>query len=194
MILYGDRHIIAQQVQGAEFFVVKQGIALAAAERHHSHKLAADFQWSDALEELRSHISVRAQEDVIGARSQDDRSTGRGQGVNMLRQQWHDRGLGHQGEALGGNRGEHGRLVAEGEKHAFASAGSLQQRRDHGPGGLRKLPLGRYFRAKIGQSFHGSQQPPQIIFLHSHARMRAKHQSKKKSNMRRNRGISKVVG
>ena len=97
----------------------------------------------------------------------------------MLRQQRHDRRLGHEGEALGGNRGEHGRLVAEGEEHAFASAASLQQRRDHGPRGLRKVPLGRYLRAEIGQSFHSSQQPPQIVFLHSHARMRAKTRAEK---------------
>ena len=42
-----------------------------------------------------------------------------------------------------------------------------------------KLALGRYFRAEIGQSFHGSQQPPQIVFLHSHASMRAKTRAKK---------------
>ena len=100
--------------------------------------------------------------------------------MHMLGQQRHDGGLRHQSETFGSDRGEHGRLVAEGEEHGFARAARLQQRRDHGPRGLRKLALRRHLRAEIGQSFHGSQQPPQIVFLHSHARMRAKNQSRKR--------------
>src|ERR1700680_2130795 len=127
MILYGDRYIVAQQIESAEFFAVEESIALAAAQRDHSHKLAADLQWSDALEEFGSDVSIRTQVDFIGAGGQDDRSACRSQGMNMLRQQRHDRGLGHERKALGRNRGKHGGLVAEGEEHSFASAASVQQ-------------------------------------------------------------------
>src|SRR6185369_6337218 len=65
-------------------------------------------------------------------------------------------------------------------KSTPSRAPRLEQRRDHGSRGLRKVALRRHLGAEIGQGFHGSQQPPQIVFLHSHARMRAKDQSRKR--------------
>ena len=180
MILDGDCHVVAKQIESAQFLVVEQGIAVAAAQCDQSDKFAVHFQRRDALEQFRRNIPVRTQEDFIGAGVHDNRAARRSERVNMFRQQRHDGGLWHQREAFRRDRRKHGRLVAEGKEHSFTRAARLEQRRDHGPRGLRKLTLRRHLRAEIGQSFHSSQQPPQIVFLHSHARMRAKNQSRKR--------------
>jgi hypothetical protein len=67
VILNRNGHVVAQQIERAQFLVVEQGLAIPAAQRDQSDKLAADFQRGDALEQFRRNVSIRTQEDFVRA-------------------------------------------------------------------------------------------------------------------------------
>src|SRR3954453_2667168 len=87
--------------------------------------------------------------------------------MHMLRKEWNDGGIRHQCKAFGGRGTKERRLVAEDEENSFADAARLQQGRQHGAGGLRKIALGRERRSKIGERFDCSQEPAKISLLYA---------------------------
>jgi hypothetical protein len=89
--------------------------------------------------------------------------------VHVPWQQRDHGGFRHQGEPVGCNRGEQGRSVAVDKERAFASAAGFKGGGQHSVRGLRKLALGRHLRAEVGESFHGSQKTPEIVFVYGHA-------------------------
>ena len=94
--------------------------------------------------------------------------------MHMLRQERNHRWVRHQREAVRGHGIQQRRFVAESKKHDLAHATGLLQGGNHGARGLRKVPLGRHFRAKISQSFDRAQESPKIIFLFCHAKWEQK--------------------
>ena len=113
--------------------------------------------------------------------------------MHMLGQERNHRRVRHQRKAVRGDGIQERRLVAESKKHDLARATRLLQCGNHSPRGLRKVSLGRHFRAKISENFDCAQKAPKIIFLFCHAKWEQKPEQNESTtvlNRRRQRFVS----
>jgi hypothetical protein len=89
--------------------------------------------------------------------------------MNVSRKQGDNGWFRHQAETRRSARGEKRRTVAVSEERTCTRTACLKSGRQHGPCGLGKLALRGHLGTEIGESFHGSQKAPEIVFLHGHA-------------------------
>jgi hypothetical protein len=78
----------------------------------------------------------------------------------MFGQKRKDRGLGKDDEALGGNRGQHGRFFLEAKERARAGAYGRHHHFQSAVGGLGKVSLTRKHGTQFGQDLGGEQRRP----------------------------------
>ena len=113
MVLNGERHIVAQEIERLQFLFVIEGIAFATPKRDCSNQPAANSQRSHAAKQFGRNVAVRAKKGIVGGSGEQHRTLGRTQGMHVTRQQRDDRGLGYQSETRCCDRTEHGRLFDE---------------------------------------------------------------------------------
>lgn len=114
--------------------------------------------------------------------------------MHVLGKERNERGLGHKGESLRDHGAQHGWLIVEKEKGAFARAGSLHDGRKHELRDFRKLTLGGQLRAEFGERFNGAQQSPKICGPHGHRRSACENPEQIERNTRRQGHAMRRVG
>ena len=80
--------------------------------------------------------------------------------MHVFGQKREDRGLGKYHEALGSNRGQHGRFFLEAKESAGAGAYGRQHYFQSAVGGLGKVSLTRKHGTQFGQDLGGEQRRP----------------------------------
>ncbi len=143
MILNGQRDVAAQQFQRVQFAVFIQRIAGTPAQGNHSGQAASGLQWSEAFEQFGRDIAVGTQEYRVRGRIENYRTTRRIERMNVFREERNEGRIWHQGESLCCGRGQHGGLVIEEQKRAFARARRFHDGRQHEPRSFRELTLRR---------------------------------------------------
>src|SRR5208282_855197 len=94
VILYGQRHVMAQHFESVERVLFIDRVAETASEGDYTGELSPDFQRANALEQFGRNIAHRTQKDIVGGTIEQHRTGGCGQGVNVARKQWNDRRFG----------------------------------------------------------------------------------------------------
>ncbi len=60
MVVHGQSHVVAEQVERLEFAGIVEAIGLTPAQSNQAYKFAAHFERNDAFEKLGSNISIGA--------------------------------------------------------------------------------------------------------------------------------------
>ena len=122
MILNRQRNVAAQQLECVEFAVFIKSIAGTPAEGDDSGQAASGLQRGKTLEEFGRDVAIGTEKYRVRGRIENDGTTRGGKSMNMFRKERNEGGIWHQGKSLCRGRGQHGGLVIEEQKRAFARA------------------------------------------------------------------------